>query len=266
MRASASVSPWLPWLKPFLPSMVLLGGNAAELYHSSLLGRPIPPLLIKDTIFGVEKAGKKSAALHEHLIKLGFQKKNEKTEVPEASVPVYRRGDLGTIRFVFPQKKSGQPAASAGLAAAPEKGLEILLENPHSVEVKYLDQSYDVYIPQIGRFVLANGLKVKILKKSDPRDIYRAAMHFIHILDLLVENEDFEEEALNDFLEIRPPALLREFRDNLKENGPGSILWESAQKLYLNLYPNVKAVKLTSWHWKFQKKISKTILDSKTTD
>jgi hypothetical protein len=246
--------------------MVVLGANASELYHSSLLGHPITPLPIKDNLFAVEKAGKKSAAIHDHLIKLGFQKKTEKTESPFSPVPVYHRGDLGTIRFVFPQKRPGQPVASTGLAATPEKGLEILLENPHSVEVKYLDQVYDVYIPQIGRFVLANGLKVKISKKNAPLDIYRAAMHFIYLLDLLVENEEFEEEALNDFLEIRPRALLREFRDNLKANGPGSILWESAQKLYLNLYPNVKAVKLISWHWKFQKRISKTILDSKTAD
>ena len=91
-------------------------------------------------------------------------------------------------------------------------------------------------------------------------------MHFVYILDLLVENEEFEEEALNDLLEIRPPALVRELRDNLKENGPGSILWESAQRLYLDLYPNVKAVKLTSWHWKFQKKLSKTILDAKAAE
>ena len=166
--------------------MVVLGGNASELYHSSLLGHPITPLLIKDNLFAVEKAGKKSAAIHDHLIKMGFQRKAEKSESPFPSVPVYHRGDLGTIRFVFPQKRPGQPIASSGLAAAPEKGLEILLENPHSVEVKYLDQVYDVYIPQIGRFVLANGLKAKISKKSDPLDIYKAAMHFIYLLDLLV--------------------------------------------------------------------------------
>jgi hypothetical protein len=266
LRVTASVASWLPWLKPFLPSMVLLGGNASELYHSSLLGNPIPPLLIKEKIFALEKVGKKSAVIHEHLIKAGFQRKNEKIEASGLVVPVYYREDLGAARFVFPKTRPGQSASSSGLAASPEKGLEILLENPHSVEVKYLDQSYDVYIPQIGRFVLANGLKARAPRKASPSDLYQAAMHFVYIMDLLVEHEEFEEEALNDLLEIRPPALVRELRDNLKENGPGSILWESAQRLYLDLYPNVKAVKLTSWHWKFQKKLSKTILDAKTTE
>ncbi|HVM32432.1 MAG TPA: hypothetical protein VMU88_04800 [bacterium] len=265
MRVTASVSPWLPWLKPFLPSLVLLDGNASEIYHGSLLGQPIPPLLIKEKVFGVARVGAKSAPLHAHLIQAGFQRRGEKN-ASGVPVPVYYRGDLGSVRFVFPQSRSGQSAPAAGLAASPEKGLELLLENPHAVEVKYLGETYEVLVPQIGRFLLANGLKVRASKKASPTDIYRAAMHFVYILDLLVENEDFEEEALNDLLEIRPPALVRELRDNLRENGPGSILWESAQRLYLNLYPDVKAVTLTSWHWKFQKKLSKNMQDAKEED
>lgn len=244
--------------------MVLLGGNASELYHGSLLGNRIPPLLSREKIFALEKAGKKSKVIHDHLLRSGFQRKNERREFSDAAVPVYYREDLGAARFVFPQTRARQPASLSGLAATPEKGLELLLENPHSVEVKYLGQSYDVRVPQIGRFVLANGLRARVSKKASPGEIYRAATHLVYVLDLLVEHEDFAEEALNDLSEIKPLALVREWRDNLKENSPGSILWESAQKLYLDLYPNVKAVKLVSWNWKFQKKLSKTIVDAKT--
>ncbi|HET9870048.1 MAG TPA: hypothetical protein VFR02_06090 [bacterium] len=266
MRVSASVSPWLPWLEPFLPSLVLLGGSASELYHSSLLGRPIPPLLIKEKVFGLEKAGKASGALHEHLVKSGFQKRNERPADAAGPVPAYFRGDLGTLRFVFPQTRAGQTASSGGVAAMPEKGLELLLENPHAVEVKYLDRTYDVRVPQIGRFVLANGLKVRAPKKAGPAEVYQAAMRLILVLDLLAGSEDFEDEALDDLLEIRPPALVRELRDNLKDNGPGSILWESAQRLYLNLYPGAKAVELATWHWKFQKRLSKNITDARSAE
>jgi hypothetical protein len=127
--------------------------------------------------------------------------------------------------------------------------------------VKYLDQIYEVRIPQVGRFVLNHGLKLRLKKKFGPKEIYQAAMQFIFILDLLAGNKELQDEALNDFFEIRPPALIREFRDNLKQNGPGSILWESTQKLYLNLYPAAKIVQLNSWYWEFQKEITKVIKD-----
>lgn len=264
MRVFASITPWLPWLKPFLPSLVLLGGKASELYHGSLLGKSIPSLLVKDTIFGLERAGKKSQNIHDHLLRLGFQKKTEKTNRGKPNFLLYHREDLGSLCFMFPQIRSSQSSTSNGLLANPDKGLELLLENPHSVEVKYLDQIYEVRIPQVGRFVLNHGLKLRLKKKFDPKEIYLTAMQLIFILDLLAGNKELQDEALNDFFEIRPPVLLREFRDNLKQNGPGSILWESAQKLYFNLYPTAKIVQLNSWYWEFQKEIAKVIQQSKT--
>jgi hypothetical protein len=44
---------------------------------------------------------------------------------------------------------------------------------------------------------------------------------------------------------------LKEFVENLRQNGPGSVIWDSTQKLYLERYPGSKIVDLTSWYWKF---------------
>ena len=263
MRVSASINPWLPWLKPVLPSVVLLEGKALELYHGSLLGQAIPSLLVNETVFGLEKAGKKAQAIHDHLIKLGFQKRARSLEGEKIAAPFYYREDLGGIRFIFRPKRASQPPTTQGLFASPDKSLGLLLENPHSVEVKYLGEGYDIRLPQVGRFILAHGLKLGLKKKTSQQGIYLAAMNLIFILDLLVGHPELQDEALDDFLEIRPPALLREFRDNLKQNGPGSILWESALRLYLNLYPKAKIVQLTSWYWEFQKEMVKVIAAEK---
>jgi len=259
MRATATVSSWLPWLKPFLPRLVLLEEKAAELYHLSLLGKAFVPSVQAQTVFGAEKAGIVLVPLHRQLIQQGFQKRSYSDE-KGSSASVYYRGDLGTLRFVVPQIKPRQKPPRTGLAVWPSRKAVLLLENPHAVEVKYLGVSYEVQIPQVGRFILAEGLELKTGPQSDLRIIFESAKSLALIMDLLAQNEDLQREALNDFLEIRPPSLLREFQENLRRNGPGTILWESAQKLYLQNHPGTPGVVLTRWYWKFIPILSKTLL------
>lgn len=133
----------------------------------------------------------------------------------------------------------------------PDKRAAFLLENPHFVDVPYLGQNYEVFIPQVGRFILDKGLGLKTGRFLDPDKVYESSQSLLMILDLLVAHEELQEEALNDFLEIRPPALVKEFLRLLKQNGPGSVLWDSAQKLYLERYPGSKIVTLTKWYWNF---------------
>jgi hypothetical protein len=76
-------------------------------------------------------------------------------------------------------------------------------------------------------------------------------------LELLARNQELEEEALGELLEVRPPALLREFRDRLRHHGPGSALWSSALRLLESSGSGVKPVALETWYWKFLPKLSK---------
>ncbi len=259
MRATATIASWLPWLKPFLPHLVLLEEKAAELYHLSLMGKTLVPSIQAQTVFGMEKGGGTfGRSLHQHLIGRGFHKRHISDE-KVYSDSLYFRGDLGYLRFVFPPHKPRQKAPRSGLAAQPSRKAQLLLENPHAVEVKYLDSSYEVKIPQVGRFILSEGLELKTGPQTGPEKIFECAKSLALIMDLLVLNDDLQMEALNDFSEIRPPALLREFQKNLRRNGPGSILWESAHKLYSQSHPETPGVHLTSWYWKFIPVLTKTL-------
>lgn len=260
MRATATIASWLPWFKDFLPQLILLEEKAAELYHFSLLGKALVPSTQAQTVFGIEKAGGGLGKnLHQHLTRLGFLKRHISDEKGFSDTH-YFRGDLGYLRFVFPQMKPRQKATRSGLAAQPSRMAQLLLENPHAVEVEYLNATYEVFIPQVGRFILAEGLELKTGPRNDTGKIFESAKSLALIMDLLVQNEDLQKEALNDFLEIRPPVLLREFQENLRQHGPGSILWESAQKLFGQSHPETPGVVTTSWYWKFIPILSKTLL------
>ncbi len=117
--------------------------------------------------------------------------------------------------------------------------------------MSYLGIQYEVLLPQVGRFILDKGLQLSSGRFLNPNKIYESARNLLIILDLLVANDDLQEETLNDFLEIRPPALVKEFFRILKENGPGSVIWDSAQKFYLERYSESRIVTLTKWYWKF---------------
>lgn len=251
MRVFASISPWLPLLKDFLPSLVVLEEKAAELYHLSLLERPGISHRTKEAVLGAARGGKALLPLHDHLVRQGFQRRSlAGGDALQPSVGYFRE-DLGSILFVCPLIRPNQKPASRGLAAMPDKRAAFLLENPHFVDVPYLGQNYEVFIPQVGRFILDKGLGLKTGRFLDPDKVYESSQSLLMILDLLVAHEELQEEALNDFLEIRPPALVKEFLRLLKQNGPGSVLWDSAQKLYLERYPGSKIVTLTKWYWNF---------------
>jgi hypothetical protein len=250
LQVFASISPWLPLLNDYLSTIVVLEEKAAELYRLSLLEKPNIPQKSRETVLGVWKAGKSLQVLHEHLIRCGFQRRSILTTDTVDSLSYYRE-DLGSVRFVCPQIRSNQRPASIGLTAIPKKRTAFLLENPHFVDVSYLGKNYEVLIPQVGRFILDKGLKLKIGRNLDTEKIYESSQNLLMILDLLVSHEEMQEETLNDFLEIRPPALVKEFVQLLKQSGPGSVLWDSAQRFYLEKYPNSKIVSLTKWYWEF---------------
>jgi hypothetical protein len=257
LRVFASISPWLPLLKDYLASLVVLEEKAAELYHFSLLERPAISHRARETVLGMWKDGKSSRPLHDHLVRYGFQKRSIITGDIFGSPNGYFREDLGSVRFICPQTRPNQKPANRGLSAIPDKKTALLLENPHFVDVSYLGQNYEVLIPQVGRFILAKGLELKTGRFLNSDRVYESAQNLLMILDLLVTHEELQEEALNDFLEIRPPALVKELLQLLKQNGPGSVLWDSAQKFYLERYPGSKIVSLTKWYWEFLPRAAK---------
>jgi hypothetical protein len=259
MRLVASIAPWLPWLRGILPYSVLLGGKAAELYYFSILEEPAPPLLSGQTLFGVEKGGNPFRAVHEHLLHQGFHRRSQASSGSRSPALGYYREDLGLLEFRCPENPHRKYPPSSGLAAVPDPHVQLLLEDPHSVELKYLGQRYSVRIPQTGRFILVNGLRVRPRPRATAEENFTAAQSLVLILYLLVLHPELEEEALNDLIEVKPPSLLRQFQENLKETGPGTTVWEGAQRSYCDLFPEVKAVQLTSWYWKFLPKVSKVI-------
>jgi hypothetical protein len=242
-----------------------LGGKAAELYYFSILEKPAPPLLTRQTFFGVGKAGKASRVYHDALLKQGFQKRAFGPALGREPKTTYYREDLGFLEFQSPGKSSQAPF-SRGLLSFPDPWVGLLLEDPHLVELKYLEESYSVWIPQTGRFILVNGLKVRTGSKPSAEESYRASQCLVLILYLLVPHKELEEEALNDLVEVRPASLLRELRQTLKDNGPGTPVWEGAQRFYMDLFPGSKAVQLTSWYWKFIPKLSKALEEQKAGD
>ncbi len=258
----ASIAPWLPVLREFLPQTMLLGGKAAELYYFSVLEKPAPPFPARETLFGSETKGKNSQSFHDHLIRQGFQRRSLSSFPGYDSRTGYYREDLGLLEFRR-MGSASQGAATRGLSAIADPRLKLLLEDPHEVEVRYLGESYPVRIPQVGRFILAGGLGIKAGKKAPAEELYRASQNWTLLLYLLARQPELEEEALNDLVEVRPPALLREFRQNLKDNGPGTVLWEGAQKFHLDLFPGVRGVQLTSWYWKFLQKLSRVLEEQK---
>jgi hypothetical protein len=247
----ASISPLLPLLNHFLSSLVVLEEKAAELYHFSLLEKSVSPHRTKRILLGVEKYGEALRELHDHLLNQGFQQRSKKPDLSKELMPFYFREDLGILKFICPQVKPNQKPTLRGLAAMPNKSVSFLLENTHSVEISYLGNNYEVQIPQVGRFILEKGLGLKTGRHLNSNRIFESAWNLLIILDLLVLCEELQEEALNDFLEIRPPGLVVDFLENLRQNGPGSVVWDSAQKLYLERYPGSKIVSLTTWYWKF---------------
>ncbi len=256
LRTHASVSAWLPVLEPFLPELVLLGGRASELYHLALLERRAPAHPEAWTFFGSERGGSHPKGLAEHLKARGFQKRTP--DAPGAVPgPAYFRGDLGWVQFLCPKVRPGQTVSGKGLAAVPEPYVHLELAEPHPVEVTSLGRSYEVNIPAAGRFVLANALRLPTHTRREPTHLYAAARSLGWLLELLAKNEELEEEALGDLLEVRPPSLLRELRERLKLHGPGSPVWTSAVRLLESAGSSVKPVALETWHWKFLPKLVK---------
>ncbi len=225
--------------------------KAAELYHLSLLEKPVSFHRSQESVFGVESGGRSKQKLHDHLLKQGFHRVSKKTEGSQIVYPCYSREDLGRVQFVCPRLRFDQKASTHGLAAFPDKRLGLLLENPHFVDVAYLGVQYEVLLPQVGRFIIDKGLQLSTGRFLNPMKTYESAQNLLIILDLLVAHDELQEEAMNDFLEIRPPGLVKEFLQLLKENGPGSVIWDSAQKLYLERYSQSKIVTLTKWYWGF---------------
>jgi hypothetical protein len=262
----ASIAPWLPWLKGFLPHAVLLSGKAAELYYFSILEKPAPSLLARETVFAVEKGGKAMKAFHQHLLHQGFQKRTLPPAPGLDPQSAYYREDLGYLQFQCPASPTRKNPYSEGLSASPDLFVKLLLEDPHKVELKYAGDKYSVLIPQTGRFILVNGLRMGAGKRAGAGETYRASQCLVLILYLLVLHRDLEEEALNDLVELKPPSLIRDFQQILRDNGPGTVVWEGAQKFFLDLFPGVKAVQLTSWYWKFLPKLSKVLKEQKAGD
>ncbi len=263
MRVFASISPWLPLLKNHLASFVVLEEKAAELYLISLLEKPAAAHRTKEAVLGIWKEGKPVQSLHDHLIQNGFRKRSLMSNDVPGTSRGYFREDLGNIRFICPQTRPDQKPSSRGLSALPDKRAFFLLESPHSVDVPYLGQNYEVQIPQVGRFILDKGLELKTGRFLNPEKIYESSQGLLVILDLLVSHAELQEEAMDDFLEIRPPALVKEFLQILKQQGPGSVLWDSAQRLYLERYPGSKIVTLTKWYWDFVKGLSRLVEQQK---
>jgi hypothetical protein len=263
LRLLPSIAPWLPWLKELLPHGVLLGGKAAELYYFSILEKPTPVLLVKDTILGVEKGGKAYQAFHDGLTRQGFQKKMVSGPGAGHSSPFYYREDLGFLEIRCPDRGKLKNPYTSGLSAIPDNHVHLLLEDPHEVTIKYLGEEFSVRIPQTGRFILAQGLQMKVTAKSPLERQYHASQCLVLILYLLVLHGELREEALNDLLQVKPASLIREFQSNLKDNGPGTAVWEGAQKFFLELFPETKAVELTSWYWKFLPALSRVLKDQK---
>ena len=263
MRLVPSIGPWLPGLRDLLSEAVLLGGKAAELYYFSILEKPTPALLVRETRFGVEKGGKSMQPLHDSLVKQGFQRRTITTAGPNPPLPLYHREDLGFLEFTCPDRGILKNPYTTGLPAVPDPWVHLLLEDPHEVGIKYLNEDYSVRIPQTGRFILVNGLQLKVGPKAPPERHFRAAQSMVLILYLLVLHEDLREEALNDLLHVRPSSLIREFQQNMKDNGPGTAVWESAQKSFLELFPEAKAVQLTTWYWKFLPALGKVMKEQK---
>lgn len=262
----ASIAPWLPWIKSILPHSVLLGGKAAELYYFSILERPTPGLLVKETILGMQKGGKPFKAFHEHLLSQGFQRKMVLGTSRSKTAPLYHREDLGFLEIRCPDKGALKNPYLKGLSAIPDPYAELLLEDPHVVDIKYVGQRYSVRIPQTGRFILVNGLQMVSRKRNDLEAQYRASQCLVLILYLLVSHAELREETLNDLVQVKPASLIKDFQKNLKENGPGTAVWEGAQKFFLELFPGTKAVELTSWYWKFLPALSKVLREQKTSD
>jgi len=266
LRLVASVAPWLPWIEGILPNSVLLGGKAAELYYFSILEKPTPALLARETVFAVAKGGKTHKLYHDRLLKQGFQKRWIDPASGTKTKPVYHREDLGFLEFRCAGYPGRKNPYTEGLVAAPGPWVELLLQDPHVVELKYLGKEYSVQIPQTGRFILVHGLGMKTRKKALPGENYRASQNLVLILYLLLRHPELEEEALNDMVDIQPASLIREFQQNLKDNGPDTPVWEGARKFYLELFPDVKAVQLSSWYWKFLARISNVLKEQKDED
>jgi hypothetical protein len=256
MRAHASVSPWLPILSAHLGDLVLLGGRATELYHLSLLERRAPAHPEAWTFFGVARGGAHPKGLADDLLRQGFRKRAP--EGPGAMPgPAYHRGDLGWVQFLCPRTRSGQTAAARGLAAVPEPFVHLEMESPHPVEVTYLGTTYPVKIPAAGRFALAHALRLPAHSRREMVHLYTSARSLGWLLELLACHEELEEEALGDLLEVRPPALLRSFRERLKLHGPGSALWTGSMTLLEAAGSSARPVALESWYWRFLGKLSR---------
>jgi hypothetical protein len=256
LRAHASVSPWLPILEPYLDHLVLLGGRASELYHLALMERRAPSHPESWTYWGVDRGGSHPPGLAEHLARQGFKKRTADT--PSAfQGPAFQRADLGWIQFLCPKVRGHQKPSARGLGAVPETYVHLELEEPHPVEVTYLGKPYEVRIPAAGRFALAHALRLPPGDRTPSEALYAAARSLGWLLELLAQNQELEEEALGELLEVRPPVLLRDFRERLRRHGPGSALWSSALKLLESSGSGVKTVALESWYWKFLPKLVK---------
>jgi len=262
LRSVASFAPWLPVLGPYLPRLVLLEGKAAELYHLSLLEKPIPTRLVRETLLAVDRSVSSLKELHAHLLGQGFVRRSLPSPLEGHQVLGYHRNDIGEVIFLTPPGKMRRGTTKEGLAALVDSHVAIAMEEPHPVEVSYLGAVYEVNIPAPGRFLLFSGSKVKLGKRVTAREMYMASRHFVLLMDLFVTNPELREEAFNDLLEVRPLSLLKELRENLKAHGPGSAVWDSAEKLFRELNPALKVVELENWYWDFMKSISKTILEA----
>jgi hypothetical protein len=151
LRLVPSIGPWLPWIKGILPHSVLLGGKAAELYYFSILEKPTPSLLVKDTILGMEKGGKAFKAFHDHLSSLGFQRRMVSGSLRSRSIPLYHREDLGFLEIRCPEKATLKNHYSEGLLAIPDP-------NAKEGRLGGLISRFPMFGPHLVSFGVARGI------------------------------------------------------------------------------------------------------------
>ncbi len=265
MRTSASIAHWLPYLGKYLENLVLLEDGASELFRLSLLGKKLISSRLTEPIWGYQDIHYPFKPFHEHLLKQGLKKARNQNVYGLKADCVYYREDLGKILFIISRGVKNGVSDSNVVKGGAKYKVSFLMENTHSVEVKYLNHHFDVKVPQVGRFILEKGLRLKRNRIIKPALIFWLARDLTNIMELMINHRELQNEALMDMSEIRPSSLIKQFLTNLKSNGPGSVVWESAQKLFLENHPNEKIVLVTSWYWKFLTQVSQ-LLREKTNE
>ncbi len=249
----------MPYLEEYLNNLILLEDGASELFRLSLLGEKFISSPLAEPIWGYKNVNHPFKAFHDHLLKRGLKKARNPNVYGIKVDCVYYREDLGKILFVISRSHKNGDIDSKIVKGGIKNKVSFLSQNPHSVEVKYLDRHFDVNVPQVGRYILEKGLRLKENQIIKPGLIFWLARDLTNIMELMICHRELQDEALMDMSEIRPPSLINQFLANLKSNGPGSVVWESAQKLFLENHPKEKIVLVTGWYWKFLTQVSQLL-------